>query len=692
MEIVVGLIAFLLYFIYDYNTIHKNNRFIKSFFLIGTLLLIGSTVYTTIKYFENSNMHLILGCSILGGLFLGLLVYTLFFAIPFNETYIKDSKERLAYTKGVYSICRHPGMVWFLGLYLSLWGLTYNLYAGIFYMLMVVLDFIYIIYQDLYIFPNTFCNYDDYVLTTLFVLPFGSRKKKLTAKELFRTNKKRILWNKYCSFLDLNIDEFMEIQNRLMNEQINSFSQSELGKAIIKDNIDDISEFKEYIPLTSYIDYADILLKKDNSYLPADSEIWIQTTWEGGTRPIKVAPYSRAMLDVFRDNIVSCLILSSSKSKGKFSFKYNDRMLYGLAPLPFLTGLVPYSLSECTDVKILPPVNEATNMSFSKRNALGFKMAMQEGVELFFGLGSVAYAVTQALTNRKGKSSVKDLRKYKPKMIGRIIRAKIRCNKEKRDLEPKDLFNLKCFMIAGTDNRYYKDDLEKSWGIRPLELFAGTEPSLIGTETWNRNGMYFFPNTCFYEFVELDDVIDNKINNTAITKTYLMNEVKENTNYELVISVLNGGAFMRYRTGDVYKCISLKDEENNINLPRFEYVDRVPWIIDIAGFSRFNEEEIANVILASNISVNDWYATKSLTDNNKPILNLYLEVEDDLDKEAIIDSLDKLFTEIDEDYDGLKKILGTNPLKVTFLKKNTIKEYKNTHKNFMRVDSMNDLK
>ena len=59
MEIVVGLIAFLLYFIYDYNTIHKNNKFIKSFFLIGTLLLIGSTIYTTIKYFNNSNIYLI---------------------------------------------------------------------------------------------------------------------------------------------------------------------------------------------------------------------------------------------------------------------------------------------------------------------------------------------------------------------------------------------------------------------------------------------------------------------------------------------------------------------------------------------------------------------------------------------------------------------------------------------------------
>ena len=41
---------------------------------------------------------------------------------------------------------------------------------------------------------------------------------------------------------------------------------------------------------------------------------------------------------------------------------------------------------------------------------------------------------------------------------------------------PKDLFRLKGFMVAGTDNGCYKDDLEKLWGIRPMELFAGTEP------------------------------------------------------------------------------------------------------------------------------------------------------------------------------------------------------------------------
>lgn len=54
--------------------------------------------------------------------------------------------------------------------------------------------------------------------------------------------------------------------------------------------------------------------------------------------------------------------------------------------------------------------------------------------------------------------------------------------------------------------------------------------------------------------------------------------------------------------------------------------------------------------------------------------------------------LDLEFTKIGEDYDGLKKILDTNPLTVTFVKKGTINEYKLKNNNFMRVDSMNEIK
>ncbi len=177
MEYVIGIIAYILYFMYDYNSIHKQRKILKTFFLLGTILLVGSTVYATVKYFKYSNLMIILISSICGLLFLALLIYTLFFAIPFDSTYVYQSEGRLAYTKGMYSVCRHPGMLWFLGLYICLSVLTYNPIGIWFYGLMILGDLFYIIYQDYYIFPLTFVNYAEYKKTTPFLIPFLKRRK-----------------------------------------------------------------------------------------------------------------------------------------------------------------------------------------------------------------------------------------------------------------------------------------------------------------------------------------------------------------------------------------------------------------------------------------------------------------------------------------------------------------------------------
>ena len=448
------------------------------------------------------------------------------------------------------------------------------------------------------------------------------------------------VWSQYCGFLDLSMEEYMAIQRRLMTEQIQLWSGCMLGQSILKGKKPaTIEEFRRMVPLTSYEDYADILLRKNASMLPDNPVIWIQTTWEGGRHPIKLAPYTRSMLDTFRDNVVACLILSTSRKKGSFNVDKTDKVLYGLAPLPYATGLFPLALNEAIDIKFLPAVKDAVNMSFSERNKLGFKMAMQQDVEYFFGLGSVAYAVSQSLSQMGGKAKMKpaDLLKFRPDMLLRIARAKSRCKKENRPLKPKDLFHLKGFMVdlfhlkgfmvAGTDNRCYKDDLEELWGVRPMELFAGTEPSIIGTETWTRNGMYFFPDTCFYEFLPIADTIRLMDEPNYNPRTYLMDEVVPGEVYEIVLTVLKGGAFARYRVGDTYRCVGLSSREDGTRIPRFEYVDRVPAIIDIAGFTRISEQGIQNVLDLSGLPVVGWVALKEYTAENRPYFHLYVEVE-----------------------------------------------------------------
>ena len=484
------------------------------------------------------------------------------------------------------------------------------------------------------------------------------------------------IWNQYCGFLDLNMEEYMNIQKRLMEEQISLWSNSIIGKTILKGKTPgNIEEFREMVPLTDYEDYADILLRKDGDSLPGNLVIWIQTTWEGGKHPIKVAPYTRSMLDTFRNNVVACLLLATSQEKGKFSYEEGDKMLYGLAPLPYATGLLPLLLGEETDIRFLPEVKEAVNMSFSQRNKLGFKLALQKDVELFFGLGSVAYAVSQSLASSgAGSKDLASLLKCDPHMLYRMAKAKRLSKKENHPIRPKDLFGLKGFMVAGTDNRCYKDELEELWGIRPMEIFAGTEPSLIGTESWTRKGMYFFPDSCFYEFITEADMEKNEEDPSFVPHTLLMDEVVPGEIYELVLTVLKGGAFARYRCGDMYRCVGLSNREDGTRIPRFEYIDRVPSIIDIAGFTRISENGITSAIRLSGLPVHNWAAAKEFNENNRPFLHMYVEVEKGALAERAVSSeilkeiLSTYFKYIDQDYRDLKKILGMDPLVVTILK------------------------
>ena len=523
----------------------------------------------------------------------------------------------------------------------------------------------------------------------------------MNLKEKLQKEKYREIWSEYCGFLDLDLEHYMQIQRRLMEEQIQLWSNSPLGQSILKGkHPKTIEEFRKAVPLTTYDDYADILLQKRADMLPGNPIIWIQTTWEGGKHPIKLAPYTRGMLDTYRTNVCACLILSSSTEKGEVTVKNTDKILYALAPLPFATGLFPLALNEEVDIRFLPDVEKAQDMTFSGRNKLGFKLALKQDVEYFFGLGSVAYAVSQSFSGSSSGGSIKSLLKCHPKMILRMLKAKIKCEKEHRPIMPKDLFGLKGFMVAGTDNRYYKDDLEKMWGVRPMELFAGTEPSIIGTETWTRNGMYFFPDTCFYEFIRERDMEIMLDDPGYQPQTCLMDEVEEGENYEIVLTVLKGGAFARYRVGDMYRCVGLTSREDDTRIPRFEYIDRVPDIIDIAGFTRISETGINNVIQLSGLSVRNWVAMKELTEQSRPFLHIYVEMErETLEHSAVsTDILKELMTTyfkyIDQDYRDLKKILGMDPLCVTILRCGTFQafEKKNNRKIRHMRPALTDLR
>ncbi len=523
----------------------------------------------------------------------------------------------------------------------------------------------------------------------------------MTFEEKLKNREYDRIWQEYCGFLDLDMGQYMKIQKRLLEEQMVLWCESPLGQKILKGKHPrSLDEFREMVPLTTYEDYADVLLLKKEEMLPDQPIIWIQTTWEGGKHPIKVAPYTKGMLQTYKNNVLACMILSTSTEKGKFDIEVADTFLYALAPLPYTTGLIPLALTDEINVEFLPHVSDAVKMTFSERNKKGFKMGLKKGIDFFFGLGSVAYYVSLSvgkLSEGSKSSLLKKMFSMSPSMLLRYLRAKRTCRRENRDLKPKDLFQLKGFVCAGTDNRCYKDDLEDLWGVRPIEVFSGTEPSCIGIETWTRNGLYFFPDTCFYEFIPKEEMERNLEDPEYKPKTVLMDEVIPGEIYEIALTVLKGGAFARYRVGDMYRCLGLTNREDETRIPRFEYIDRVPTIIDIAGFTRISENSIQSVIELSGLGVRNWVALKEFTeDKGRPYLHLYVELSPEcvvtraVSQELLKEHLTIYFKYVDQDYRDLKRILGMDPLEITILRCGTFQTFEeNTGKKLRHINPPN---
>lgn len=169
----LGVLGFVFLFIYDINQILFKQKLLKVCFTIGIFMIILSTVFAVFNPIRN-----------IFGIFITVIalcytIYTLFFALDFNDTYIADKYE--VNDKGLYALCRHPGFYGLLGIYLGLF-IAYR--TDLLFMMFIVynlLNFLYILFEDLVVFTKIFNDYDRYKSEVPFLIP----NKKSIRKCLF---------------------------------------------------------------------------------------------------------------------------------------------------------------------------------------------------------------------------------------------------------------------------------------------------------------------------------------------------------------------------------------------------------------------------------------------------------------------------------------------------------------------------
>lgn len=108
-------------------------------------------------------------------------LYALFFALPFEKTYLRPDGTRRVCRDGLYGLCRHPGF-WPFAAFCGCLALAMpcgRMLAGA--ALLTALDLAYIALQDAVIFPRTFTDYSDYQAGVPFLFPDAAAWRRFFA-------------------------------------------------------------------------------------------------------------------------------------------------------------------------------------------------------------------------------------------------------------------------------------------------------------------------------------------------------------------------------------------------------------------------------------------------------------------------------------------------------------------------------
>jgi len=170
---VLATAAFTLFVGYDKLQLQSGKPFSGALFFLGTILLAMGTGLLFLPACAGVTFLSLrfIGFSALALISLILLIYSLFFALPAADTYLGGGNLRPVVRRGVYALCRHPGVLWLSFFYLFLWLSVggWTLFSAWLYF--SALDLLYAYWQDRRLFPRLFSDYEEYRLFAPFFLP-----------------------------------------------------------------------------------------------------------------------------------------------------------------------------------------------------------------------------------------------------------------------------------------------------------------------------------------------------------------------------------------------------------------------------------------------------------------------------------------------------------------------------------------
>lgn len=480
------------------------------------------------------------------------------------------------------------------------------------------------------------------------------------------------LWQRYCGFLDLSIDEWMDIQKELLTDEIELVADSILGKKIMgNQKPKSIDEFRRTVPLTTYDDYEPYLDEQRDDALAVKPYFWCHSSGKGGR--FKWIPQSTEAGARGAMRILSSFILASAGKRGNINIAPGLRFFGMLAPKPYVSGYFGDLLAENFSFQAITPAEQAKNMEFQDRVQKGFQVALKDGVDIITAMSSVLAKIGERFSSQT-RSMKPSSSMLHPKIALRFLRALLRARREKRAILPKDLWAPIGITTTGTDTIIYKKEINYYWGVEPLECYASAEMIVVAMQAWNKKWMTFLPDMVFLEFIPYEEHLRHQGDKDYQPTTMLLSEVEEGQLYEVVITQFYGMPLLRYPMGDLIKVVALRDDDAGINLPQIAFQRRVGESINLAGLADLDEKIIWQAIANTRIKYEDWSACKEYG-QKQAFLRLYIETAEKIEAADLESMIDEQLKIVDTDYKDIGDYLESQPVRVTFLSPGTFQRY-----------------
>jgi len=432
----------------------------------------------------------------------------------------------------------------------------------------------------------------------------------LKAIDLLRQGRNEELWQMCCGFLSLDTSEFMDIQERLLLQQLELLGHCPLGEKIMRGaKPKTVEEFRQLVPLTTYKDYCPELLKKNEDTLPAKPEQWVRTSGRSGEYPCRWVPITAENAQEMSVVMYGIAMLSGCKAWGDLDhIPQQPNVFYTVAPPPYMSGAMANIMEYQTPINHLPALEVAEGLSFEDRIKLGFKQALYQGIDYFFGMSTVLVQVGDKFSESADKINILPMFSQ-PRALFRIAKGLIKSKLAGRPMIPRDIWPVKGIICGGLDSWVYRDRIKELWGRYPLDVYATTEGGIIATQLWDYDSMTFVPNLNFLEFIPEDEQLKLEMDRSYRPRTLLLDEVEAGQNYEIVITNFHGGSLIRYRIGDLIKITSLRNEKLGIDVPQMVFERRADGIINFVVV-QLTEKLIWQAIEHTGIAYEEWTSYK----------------------------------------------------------------------------------